>query len=216
MRTLVLSALLSTLAVPALAQATLQLTPQGLQVVDPQQQQQRDAARDAARDAERDARVDAERRAQYDNQRAGGYDSRQVDGDRRYDERRSDDRRDRDDRYANGNDGHNDGWRDGDRGRVVYGYNGRDERRDWRYEGQRYQTGSPYYHPRGYSYRVYNTGSYLPKSYWQAQRYWIANPANYRLSPTWNGVRWVRVGNDALLVRTINGAILSTVRGLFY
>lgn len=148
--------------------------------------------------------------------RARAYDPTQID-DRRDDLResrreyrddlrdRGEDRRDYDRRYAN------DDRRDYNR---YYGDGRRDGRTEWRYVGNRYDLGR-YYAPRGYAYRPWAAGAYLPRSYWQAQRNWIANPVAYRLSPAWQGVRWVRVGPDALLIRTRNGVVVSSVRGLF-
>ena len=89
----------------------------------------------------------------------------------------------------------------------------RDDRRD-AYRGERFRAGS-YYHPRGYGYRSWNTGAYLPRAYW-GQRYWIGNPVGYRLDYARSGTRWIRVGPDALLIRTYNGSVIRVVRNLFY
>ncbi|WP_419813995.1 RcnB family protein [Glacieibacterium sp.] len=93
----------------------------------------------------------------------------------------------------------------------------RDDRRggyDRGYRGERFRAGS-YYHPRGYGYRSWNTGAYLPRAYW-GQRYWIGNPVGYRLDYARPGTRWIRVGPDALLIRTYNGSVIRVVRNLFY
>ncbi len=90
----------------------------------------------------------------------------------------------------------------------------RDDRRaEWRAE-RRYDAGR-YYYPRGYSYRAWTVGGFLPRSYW-GERYWVGAPVNYGLPYALRGTRWVRVGPDALLIRTYNGTVLRVVRGIFY
>ena len=142
----------------------------------------------AWRFAQRDAQADSERRAQYQAQRDRNEDSRNYND-------------------SNYNDGRN--------AQRVYGYSNANKQRDWRYEGNRYQIGT-YAKPYGYTERNWTAGVYLPRAYRDSSRYWIANPTQYRLSPAWTGTRWIRVGNDALLVTTANGVIASSVRGLFY
>ena len=91
-----------------------------------------------------------------------------------------------------------------------------DERRvtDGRYQGRRFQ-GATYYHPRGYGYRRYVVGGYLPRAYW-GNRYNIARPGAYGLTGQWRGTQWIRVGGDALLIRVRNGSVVKVVRGIYY
>lgn len=121
---------------------------------------------------------------------------------------RRDDRGYRGDRdgYRGDRDGYR-GGRDGFRG-ERYG----DGRGEWRAE-RRYSAGR-YYYPRGNSYRAWAVGGYIPRAYW-GERYWI-RPASYGLPFAARGTRWVRVGPDALLIRTYNGAVVRVVRGMFY
>jgi len=84
----------------------------------------------------------------------------------------------------------------------------REDRRD------RFQAGR-YDYPRGQSYRAWDRGAYVPRAYW-GQRYWIGNPGAYRLGFARPGTRWVRVGPDALLILTRNGAVIDVVRNRFY
>ena len=100
------------------------------------------------------------------------------------------------------------GYRNEDSDRV--GSNDRDG-----YNEQRRFRGDRYYYPRGYSYRGYRTGAYLPRAYWGSQ-YFIGRPAYYGLGNPYAGTRWVRVGPDALLIRVRNGVVLRVVRGLYY
>lgn len=192
MRNMIVSALLLATAVsPVLAQTTYQLGPHGIQKVDPRQNEQRDQQRDQQRDAQRDPQRDAQRNAQQNAERRQ---QQQAEQDRNDDNRNYDDNRDQ---------------------QRVYGYSSSNQQRDWRYEGNRYKMGA-YAKPYGYVERKWTAGVYLPRAYRDSSRYWIASPAQYRLSPAWNGTRWVRVGNDALLVTIANGVIASSVRGIFY
>ncbi len=108
------------------------------------------------------------------------------------------DRRDRNGR-AGSRDGRH-GYYDGSRG-------------NWRAE-RRYDAGR-YYYPRGYGYRAWNVGGFLPRSYW-GERYWVGRPVNYGLPYAGRGLRWIRVGPDALLIRQYNGSVVRVVRGIFY
>lgn len=93
------------------------------------------------------------------------------------------------------------------------------DRRDDRYDGRRYggrrYQGGVYYYPRGFAYRPYAVGAFLPRAYW-TDRYYIGRPAQFGLGNAWRGTRWVRVGGDALLIRIRNGAVLQVRRGLYY
>lgn len=48
------------------------------------------------------------------------------------------------------------------------------------------------------------------------ERYYIGQPDYYRLPPAYAGTRWVRVGPDALLIRSYDGRVVRVIRGLFY
>jgi len=82
----------------------------------------------------------------------------------------------------------------------------REDRRDRRayvapYRGWRYQPVS-----RGYQLR--------PAFY--SQRYVIVNPGHYRVRPAGRNLRWIRYGNDLLLVNVRNGRVLDVVRNRYY
>ena len=197
MRPLILSALLLAAAAPALAQEP--------------PPDRRDEYRQHDDRGQRGGDRHDERGYRGDDR---GYraDDRGFRGGERGDDRREwrgDDRRDwrGDDRG---------GWRgDGDRG-------WRDDRRfgdDRRGYGDgdrfaRFHT-EPFYYPRGWSYRYYGVGTYLPRVFWD-QRYYIVQPDYYRLPPPFIGTHWVRYGPDALLVRNYDGRIVRVIRGLFY
>lgn len=91
----------------------------------------------------------------------------------------------------------------------------REDWRDYRQNNRRVYTLPRYYAPRGLAYRPVRTGVVLNRGFY-GQRYVIADPYRYRL-PRANGVqRWVRYGNDVLLVNTRNGRVLQVINGFFY
>ncbi len=73
----------------------------------------------------------------------------------------------------------------------------------------------PYYYPRGYAYRYYGVGTFLPRAYFDT-RYYIGQPDYYRLPPAFAGTRWIRVGPDALLIRNYDRRVVRVIRGIFY
>jgi Ni/Co efflux regulator RcnB len=75
--------------------------------------------------------------------------------------------------------------------------------------------GRPYYFPRGYGYRAWGFGEYLPDPFISDQ-YVIYDYYDYGLPQPPPGFEWVRVGPDALLVRPYDGYILDVARGLFF
>lgn len=94
----------------------------------------------------------------------------------------------------------------------------REQREDWR-DYRRHNRdvfrGPRYVGPRGYRYRVLAPGYRLSPAYYSA-RYVIADPYRYRL-PRPNGVeRWIRYGNDVLLVNTRTGRVVTVYRDFFF
>jgi Ni/Co efflux regulator RcnB len=78
----------------------------------------------------------------------------------------------------------------------------RDDRRDDRWSDR---------DNRGYNYAPVRAGHRLNARYY-APRYFVARPGDYRL-PRANGpFRWVRYGNDFLLVNVRNGMVRDVVR----
>ena len=72
----------------------------------------------------------------------------------------------------------------------------------------------PYHRPPGWHARVWAYGDILPRAYWGAQ-YILADYWLFALEVPPVGYEWVRVGNDALLVSTDNGAVLQVEYGVF-
>lgn len=182
MRKLILSALLLTIAAPALAQ-------------------------------------EAPRDPNYQHRDGDHRDGDRRDGDRRDGDRRDDGRRDYDRRDG---DRYNGDRRDGDRRGYAQGYR-EGERREWRDDRRNFQAaegygrwrGAPFIYPRGYGYRYYAPGAFLPRVFFGGN-YWIGNPGFYQLPPAYGGTRWIRVGPDALLIRGYDGYVVRVIRGMFY
>ncbi|MGA3156517.1 MAG: RcnB family protein [Steroidobacteraceae bacterium] len=89
--------------------------------------------------------------------------------------------------------------------RAVYQHN---------YQAARSYHIGPYHRPVGWHARVWAYGDVLPRAYWGPQYilsdYWL-----FALEVPPVGYEWVRVGNDALLVSTDNGAVLQVEYGVF-
>jgi Ni/Co efflux regulator RcnB len=91
----------------------------------------------------------------------------------------------------------------------------RQDWRDYRRSNRQVYTLPRYYAPRGLAYRPVRTGVVLNRGFY-GQRYLIADPYRYRLPRAYGPQRWVRYGNDVLLVNTRNGRVLDVIPGFFY
>jgi len=94
----------------------------------------------------------------------------------------------------------------------------RDRREDWRdyRESHREVYRRPAYRgPRGYRYRPVAVGYRFARPYY-ASRYWIPDYARYRLPPPGYGHRWVRYGNDVVLINISNGRVLNVFASFFF
>ena len=95
----------------------------------------------------------------------------------------------------------------------------RELREDWRdYRRSHRDTfrAGRYVGPRGYRYRPVVVGYRFSPSYYHS-RYWITDPWRYRL-PAAGGrnLRWIRYGNDVLLVNIRNGRVIRVYRDFFW
>ena len=63
-------------------------------------------------------------------------------------------------------------------------------------------------------YKKWVRGERLPRDYFGDRRYYIENPARYRLSPAPAGYRWVQVRDDAYLTNTSNGLVSNVILNL--
>ena len=91
----------------------------------------------------------------------------------------------------------------------------REDWRDYRQNNRRLYTMPRYYAPRGHAYRPARVGVALNPAFY-GQRYWIADPYRYRLPRVMGAQRWVRYGNDVILINTRNGRVLQVINGFFY
>jgi Ni/Co efflux regulator RcnB len=72
----------------------------------------------------------------------------------------------------------------------------------------------PYHPPHGFAARHWGYGDTLPRGYWASQ-YLVADYWLFALEVPPAGYEWVRVGDDALLVSTVNGEVLQAEYGVF-
>ena len=89
----------------------------------------------------------------------------------------------------------------------------REDRRDVRDTRGGYDRGA-YNAPRGYRYRPVSIGYRFQPNYY-ARDYWINDYASYRLARPAFSQRWVRYGNDVVLVDVRSGRVVS-VRNRFF
>ena len=88
----------------------------------------------------------------------------------------------------------------------------------WSYRGREYdQFDVPAYRlPPGQAKKIFNQGQRLPAAYYAQNRtYVLANPGQYELPVAPSGYQWVRVDNDAYLVRSQTGVISDVIRSIF-
>ncbi len=93
-----------------------------------------------------------------------------------------------------------------------------ERREDWRDYRQTHRNDyrrPAYVGPRGYAYRPVTVGYRFQPSYYSS-RYVITDPYRYRLARTSGVNRWVRYGNDVVLVNTRTGRVLEVNRGFFW
>ncbi len=141
-------------------------------------------------------------RGQLNGYRQGPVDRGQWSGDRSRYNGGADNRR-----YDNGRQWS--GARDWN-GRV---WQGRDYRHNWNAE-RRYRVGG-YDWPRGWGYRRYSYGQFLPSIFF-GEDYWLDDWNEFDLAPPPPGTVWVRYGPDAVLVDEYTGEVIQVVYGMFY
>ena len=91
----------------------------------------------------------------------------------------------------------------------------REDWRDYRRDHRSVYTMPRYYAPRGYTYRPVRVGVSLRPAFY-GQRYWINDPYRYRLPRAHAGQRWIRYGNDVVLINARNGRVIRVIDGFFY
>lgn len=98
----------------------------------------------------------------------------------------------------------------------------RDARREYREDWRDYRRTHrdiyrrpAYIGPRGYRYRPVVIGHRFEPVYY-GRRYVIADPWRYRLPRAAGHQRWVRYGNDVVLVNIRNGRVIQVYRNFFW
>ena len=94
----------------------------------------------------------------------------------------------------------------------------RETRQDWREyrKAHRNVYNRPaYVAPRGHRYVRVNVGHRFAPAFY-GQRYWISDYSRYRLPAPRAHTRWIRYGNDAVLINARNGAALEVLNGFFW
>lgn len=98
----------------------------------------------------------------------------------------------------------------------------REDRRELREDWRDYKRAHPkvykrgaYVGPRGYRYRPVAVGYRFAPEY-RASRYWINDYGIYRLPAPRAHARWIRYGNDAVLIDARTGAAITIYTGFFW
>lgn len=86
----------------------------------------------------------------------------------------------------------------------------RDDRRDLRQDRRRIAYAAPY---RGWSYRAINRGYQLRPVFWGPN--YLIDYTLYRLARPRAEERWIRYGDDLVLVNVRTGRVLEVVRGRY-
>ena len=88
----------------------------------------------------------------------------------------------------------------------------REDRRDNRYSRQYRSYAAPY---SGWSYRPVTVGFQLSPTFYSS-RYYISNPYQYQLRPAGRFQRWIRYGDDLLLVNVRTGRVIQVIRNRYW
>lgn len=91
----------------------------------------------------------------------------------------------------------------------------RQDWRDYRRSHREVYNRSAYVGPRGYRYRPVGVG-YRFEPHYYSSRYVIADPYRYRLPAAAWPHRWVRYGDDVVLVNVRSGRVLEVHSGFFW
>ena len=100
--------------------------------------------------------------------------------------------------------------------------NMRDDRREVRQDWRDYRNTNPgafhrggYRGPNGFRYRPVTPGYRFAPGYY-GRNYWVNDWQNYRLARPLGYQRWVRYGNDVVLVDIRSGTVVSSYNGFFF
>jgi len=109
-------------------------------------------------------------------------------------------------------------WKKAQRARQEAREDQREVNEDWRdyrkAHRSTYQRGN-YQAPRGLQYRPVAVGYRFQPAFY-SNRYWVNNYGTYRLPAPGYNRRWVRYGNDVVLVDMRSGAVVRVLRNFFW
>ena len=109
-------------------------------------------------------------------------------------------------------------WQEAREDRQELREDRREYREDWREYRKKnkkaFQRGA-WQAPRGYRYAPVRVGVNLNPAFY-GNRYWINDPYSYRLPRAQVGTRYVRYGNDVLLINARTGRVLQVYSRFFY
>ena len=91
----------------------------------------------------------------------------------------------------------------------------REDWRDYRRSHRNVYHRPVYRGPRGYAYRPVTVGYRFAPSYY-GRNYWVNDYATYRLPRPGAYQRWIRYGNDVVLVNTRTGRVIQVYNGFFW
>ena len=91
----------------------------------------------------------------------------------------------------------------------------RSDWRDYRNSHRDIYRRPAYRGPRGYRYRPVTVGYRFAPAYY-GRNYWVSDWANYRLHAPLRYQRWVRYGNDIVLIDIRTGRVLEVNNGFFW
>jgi Ni/Co efflux regulator RcnB len=91
----------------------------------------------------------------------------------------------------------------------------REDWRDYRKNNRQVYKRPAYNAPRGFRYRHIEAGFRFQPVYYSS-RYVISDPWRYRLPRAEGNRRWVRYGNDVVLVNIRNGRVITVYRDFFW
>ena len=91
----------------------------------------------------------------------------------------------------------------------------RQDWRDYRRSHREVYRRPAYVGPRGYVYRPVTVGYRFAPTYYSS-RYVIADPYRYRLPAAGRGMRWIRYGNDVVLVNMRTGRVVEVHNRFFW
>lgn len=91
----------------------------------------------------------------------------------------------------------------------------REDWRDYRRSNRQVFNRPNYYGPRGYRYRPVTIGFRFAPSYY-GQRYWVSDYNRYRLPRPGYNRRWIRYGDDVVLINVRTGRVIQVYRDFFW